>query len=444
MFPAALVAAGLSSFAEAETLTAAPGQPLQALLDGARAGDVVKLAPGEYHGSIRIDRPLQLVGTEGTVLDGDGADNVVTVSAPDVTVRSVTIRGSGRDLQAMNSGIFLQKTAERATIEDNRLVGNLFGVYVHGARGSRVVRNEIEGLRGGRLSEAGNGVSLWNAPNVSIADNTVRYGRDGIFTISSRKDRFVGNRFEQVRFAVHYMYTNDSEVSGNVSIGNHVGYAIMYSNRLVIRDNISDRDRDHGILFNYANYAEIEGNRVTGGPLDTIADRDEERPDDERGMIPDAKREQGLRSGPEKCVFIYNANKNRILGNEFDGCAIGIHFTAASEGNVISGNAFINNRAQVKYAGTRYVDWSDKGRGNYWSDNQAFDLDGDGIGDNPYRPNDLVDKVLWTSPQAKVLTTSPAVQVIRWAQAQFPAILPGGVTDSHPLMTPPKIEETQQ
>ena len=43
------------------------------------------------------------------------------------------------------------------------------------------------------------------------------------------------------------MYTNDSEVSGNVSIGNHVGYAIMYSNRLVIRDNISDRDRDHGL-----------------------------------------------------------------------------------------------------------------------------------------------------------------------------------------------------
>ena len=131
-------------------------------------------------------------------------------------------------------------------------------------------------MRGGRLSEAGNGVSLWNAPDVTIAENTFRYGRDGIFTISSRKDRFIDNRFEQVRFAVHYMYTNDSEVSGNVSVGNHVGYAIMYSNRLVIRDNISDRDRDHGMLFNYANYAEIDGNWVAGGSLDTIASsRDE-------------------------------------------------------------------------------------------------------------------------------------------------------------------------
>ena len=91
-----------------------------------------------------------------------------------------------------------------------------------------MLRNIIEGMQGGRRNEAGNGVSVWNAPDVTIAENSFRYGRDGIFTISSRKDRFINNRFEQVRFAVHYMYTNDSEVSGNVSIGNHVGYAIMY------------------------------------------------------------------------------------------------------------------------------------------------------------------------------------------------------------------------
>ncbi|PSO21484.1 nitrous oxide reductase family maturation protein NosD [Bradyrhizobium sp. MOS003] len=438
MFPAALVAAGLSGFANAETLTAAPGQPLQAVLDSARAGDVVKLAPGEYHGSIQIDRPLELVGTEGAVLDGDGSGNVVTVSAPDVTVRGVTIRGSGRDLQAMNSGIFLQKTAERAKIEDNRLMGNLFGVYVHGARGSRVVRNEIDGLRGGRLSEAGNGVSLWNAPDVTIANNTFRYGRDGIFSISSSKDRFLDNRFEQVRFAVHYMYTNDSEVSGNVSIGNHVGYAIMYSNRLVIRGNSSDRDRDYGMLFNYANYAQINDNRVTGGPLSPIIQRTEDSPDDERGMLPQPKRANALKSGPEKCVFIYNTNHNKFRNNWFERCAIGVHFTAGSEGNEITGNAFVGNANQVKYVGTRHLDWSIGGRGNYWSDNPAFDLNGDGIADTAYRPNDLIDRVLWTAPAAKVLINSPAVQVIRWAQAQFPALLSGGVVDSHPLVSPPQ------
>ncbi|KAB2898932.1 MAG: hypothetical protein F9K31_08840, partial [Dokdonella sp.] len=40
----------------------------------------------------------------------------------------------------------------------------------------------------------------------------------------------------------------------------------------------------------------------------------------------------GLRLGPEKCVFIYNANGNRFRDNWFEGCAIGVHFTAGSEG----------------------------------------------------------------------------------------------------------------
>ena len=300
-----------------------------------------------------------------------------------------------------------------------------------------MLNNIVDGIQGGRRNEAGNGVSVWNAPDVTIAGNSFRYGRDGIFTISSRKDRFLDNRFEQVRFAVHYMYTNDSEVSGNVSVGNHVGYAIMLSNRLIIRNNISDRDRDYGMLFNYANYAEIDGNWVNGGSLDNIANSRDEGPADERGMLPESKPEPGLRSGPGKCVFIYNTNHNKFRNNWFERCGIGVHFTAGSEGNEITGNAFVGNRNQVKYVGTRDLDWSKSGRGNYWSDNPAFDLNGDGIADTAYRPNDLVDQVLWTAPSAKVLINSPAVQVLRWAQAQFPALYPGGVVDTRPLIAPP-------
>lgn len=91
----------------------------------------------------------------------------------------------------------------------------------------------------------------------------------------------------------------------------------------------------------------------------------------------------------------------------------------------------------MKYVGTRALDWSDKRRGNFWSDNPAFDLDNDGIADVAYRPNDLVDRVVWINPAAKLLLNSPAVSTLRWAQAQFPALHPGGVIDSAPLMTPP-------
>jgi len=104
---------------------------------------------------------------------------------------------------------------------------------------------------------------------------------------------------------------------------------------------------------------------------------------------------------------------------------------------VITGNAFIGNKTQVKYVGTRVLDCSADGRGNYWSDNSAFDLDGDGIADTAYRPNDIIDQVVWRAPSARLLLTSPAVTLVRWAQKQFPALLPGGVIDSAPLMKAP-------
>jgi len=84
-------------------------------------------------------------------------------------------------------------------------------------------------------------------------------------------------------------------------------------------------------------------------------------------------------------------------------------------------------------------EWSAAGRGNYWSDNPAFDLNGDGIADTAYRPNDIVDQVVWRYPAAKLLLNSPAVQLVRWAQAEFPNLHPGGVVDSAPLMRPPVV-----
>src|SRR5690606_19764386 len=282
-------------------------------------------------------------------------------------------------------------------VRSNRLLDNLFGVYVHGAAGSIVENNVIVGRRDLRLAEAGNGVSIWNAPGAQVIGNAISHGRDGIFVKTSSNNVFANNSFDRLRFAIHYMYTHDSRIVGNRSQGNHVGWAIMYSDRLEIRDNVSDDDRDHGLMLNSTNRSQVVGNVV--------------------------------RRGHEKCVFVYNANGNLLKDNWFEGCPIGIHFTAGSEGNAMTGNAFIGNRTQVKYVGTRYLDWAHEGRGNYWSDNPAFDLDGDGIADRPYRPNDVMDEILWTLPAAKSLINSPAVQMVRWAQARFPALYPGGVID---------------
>lgn len=437
--------------AAAEIAVPAAAGPLQAVVDAAAPGDVLRLARGEHLGPVVISKALTLQGEPGAVLKGSGLGSVVTLEAPDTVVRGLRIEGSGTDIDTLDAGVFAAPAAERALIEGNSIVGNLYGIQIHGSRDAVARGNFIEGQRQGRTNRSGNGVSVWNAPGARVLGNDISFGRDGIFANTSKKNEFRGNSFSNLRFAIHYMYTNDSVIADNVSTGNIVGYAIMYSDRLKVFDNVSDGDRDNGLLFNYANGSEIRGNVVRGRAQPAARwtsngqrfTANPEMPPAKGAGAPAAKAPKGTRVGPEKCVFIYNANRNRFSDNQFEGCEIGVHFTAGSEGNAMSGNAFLRNRNQVKYVGTRSLDWSSGGRGNYWSDNPAFDLDGDAIADSPYRPNDMMDRVLWKAPAAKVLVNSPAVQVIRWAQSRFPALFPGGVIDSHPLMKPAGIKGTE-
>lgn len=397
---------------EAATVPVSPGiGTLEIAISRAAPGDVLMLSVGTYSGRVTVDKPLSLIGENGSVVEGSGEGSTITVAAPDVTVRGLAVRGSGNALETMDSGIFVNKSGHRALIENNRIEGNLFGVYLWGPKDAIMRGNTVVGLRTGHVNGRGNGVSLWNTPGSIVEGNNFSFGRDGIFTTSSRDNVFRNNSFRDVRIAVHYMYTNDSEISGNLSVGNHVGYALMFSKNLTVRENRSVDDRDHGILLNFANRSVIEGNSVENGKT--------------------------------KCVFIYNSNKNQFRGNQFKGCEIGIHFTAGSERNALTGNAFIGNRTQVKYVGTRNLDWSKDGVGNFWSDNPAFDLDGNGISDAAYRPNDMVDQVVWSHPTAKLLLNSPAIQVLRWAQSRFPALLPGGVVDTTPLMVPPELKVSE-
>ena len=381
-------------------------------LGRAAPGDTLRLRPGTYAESVVLDFPIVLEGGGEATIDGGGRGSVITVTGADVTVRGVTVISSGSSHEEIDSGIKLTKEATAPQITGNRVLGNLYGIDIHGARDALVADNVIEGRQDRHMNRRGNGVYVWNAPGAEVIGNDIRWGRDGIFVNSSKRNSFRDNLFRDLRFAVHYMYANNSEVTGNVSVGNDLGYAVMFSKRVRVLNNVSISDRDHGVMLNYTNNSEIRGNLVRGGA--------------------------------EKCSFLYNSNKNDFSDNWFEGCDIGIHFTAGSERNRMVGNAFVGNRTQVKYVSTRWVEWSEDGRGNYWSDFAAYDVDGNGIADVPYRPNDSMDHVLWTQPAAKLLLGSPAVQLVRWSQSAFPALLPGGVIDSHALMRPTVPEASKK
>ena len=379
---------------------------LQGAIDQADAGDRLLLSAGTYSGPILLSRPVEIIGGPGVIVRGSGKGNVITVKSGGVTLSGLAVTGSGLLLETQDSGIFLSREATGAIVENNLIDNNLIGIYIWGAKQSVVRNNIIRGRQDLRVNERGNGIQIWNAPGALVEGNDIQFGRDGIFVTTSRENIFRDNIIHNLRFAVHYMYTNKSQVINNISRDNEIGYAIMFSTHVDVVDNQSVNDRERGILFNYANRIRVTGNRVTGGA--------------------------------EKCIFIYNSNKNIFHDNLLSDCQIGVQFTAGSEQNEITGNGFVNNRIQVKYVGTRWLEWSRDGRGNYWSDNSAFDLDGNGIADSAYRPNDLTDQILWRYPSAKLLINSPAVKLLKWAQSAFPALHPGGVIDSAPLMEMPK------
>jgi nitrous oxidase accessory protein len=374
---------------------------LEAVLQSAVDGDTLILQAGVYTAPVTITKSVRLIGVAGSVLDAGGQGRVVTVDAPDVVIRGVTVRGSGARLDLEDAGIFITERGDRTLVEGNHLESNLIGVYLKGPEDVVARDNVIIGSQNPRVSERGNGLHLWNTPGSVIEGNTVQYGRDGIFVMASKDNVFRNNSFTEMRYAIHYMYTHDSEIIGNKSARNNSAFAVMYSERLQVSANVSEGDRERGLFLNATNYSEFHNNVVQGSP--------------------------------EKCVFIYNSNMNAFNDNYFSGCDIGIHFTG-SAGDVFSGNSFVANRTQVKYVGTRHIELSVNGRGNYWSDNPSFDLNNDGIADQPYRPNDMVDQLLWKHPLAKLLINTPAMELLRWAQSEFPAVYPGGVVDSAPLM----------
>ena len=98
----------------------------------------------------------------------------------------------------------------------------------------------------------------------------------------------------------------------------------------------------------------------------------------------------------------------------------GIHFFDASN-NVIFNNNFIDNRAQVGIEDSSNM-WDNGKIGNYWSDYDGTDANGDGIGDTPYevdskntdhypliKPSNISVYLLKTTPP-KIALLSPVNQ----------------------------------
>jgi len=395
----------------AEELFVSKNADLQQIIGLAIEGDVLKLEDGIYTGNIQITKPITLKGTHNAQIIGLKKGHTIKIDADNVIIEGITVKASGLDLSTLDSGIFINQNINNVKILNNHIEDNLIGVNLWGSTNSLVEGNRIIGQKFHRVNDRGNGVQVWNSPGSVVTRNHISYGRDGVFTNTSKNNEFTYNHFDNLRYSIHYMYTTNSVVSHNYSKENKIGYALMFSSGLKVFNNISINDTERGIFSNFMNDSQLTDNVVIG-PC-------------------------------KKALMIYNSNYNDMQNNHFELCDIGVHYTAGSQDNSFKNNSFIENHTQVKYVGTKVLEWSKGGVGNYWSDHAAFDLNTDGIADAVYRPNSISDQILWKNSNTKVLLNSPAIQLLKWSQSHFPALLPGGAKDSFPLLKPTKLVNYQ-
>jgi nitrous oxidase accessory protein len=397
----------------AEIRVVSPSDNLQQVLDGSIDGDILKLTAGRYVGNFVVNHQLTVSGADGAILDGDGQGNVLLLKNSNITIENFSIINWGNDLTEENAGIYSATKAENITIENNKLTGDGFGIWLHKINHAKVAHNSVKGNLSIRSADRGNGIQISSIENAHIFNNETSEVRDGIYVIASKNNLIEGNIMHDLRYGIHYMYSYDNSVINNTAYNTRAGYALMSSRRLTIKDNKTTNSEDYGFLLNFITESTFEGNYIKDvwtKPENKVLGRD------------------------GKGLFVYNSGYNTIKNNYIDTAEIGIHLTAGSENIKIYSNSFINNPTQVKYVSNKQQEWSFEGKGNYWSNYLGWDMNGDNIGDVIFEPNDGIDQLIWQYPEMKMIMDSPVVLILRWIQKEFPVLRPPGVKDSFPLM----------
>jgi nitrous oxidase accessory protein len=397
---------GIASTLNAKVLTVGPGAyhlTLQSAVAAAQAGDIIQVFAGTYEGQIVLDRPLHLEGLGKPLLRGPGRGSVLTVLADQCTIRGFVIEHSGKDLQAEDSGILLKSKGN--VVANNELRDVLYGIYLYHSTGNALRGNVIQGRKELQTGERGAGLHLWNSADNLIEDNVIEQARDGMYIQSSPRNTIRRNRVSHLRYGLHFMSSDDNRFEENIFSHNIAGAAIMYSKGIEFRRNAFVHNRgfsSFGILFQDCDQCLSEDNLVA---------------DNATGLFAEALRNSVFRN-------------NVIAEND-----VALQIYGSSSNLSFSGNRFVENLSPLQVVG-RHANarWEINGQGNFWSDYDGYDLDGDNVGDRPHRIQNVFEYLEGNYPRLRIYLTSPAAQALAAAERAFPVIQSSSEADSRPIM----------
>ena len=376
---------------------------LAAAIAAAAPHDTLHVAPGVYREpTVVVDRPLTIIGEGGAVLDGEGERALMVIRADSVTIRGLHFRDTGRSFSDDRAALTVDK-ARFCRIEDNRFDDTFFGIYLANAGDCVVAGNQLT-TSAERETLAGNGIHLWYSARIQIRDNRIRGHRDGIY-FEFVEDAEVNHNdsAQNLRYGLHFMFSDDCTYRGNRFADNGAGVAVMYSSGVVMEDNDFDRNRGttaFGLLLKDITDSRIAHNRFR-----------------------------------QNSVGIHAEGSNRldVRSNDFVRNGWAVQLMANSNDSAFEGNNFIGNSFDVATNSRRTYS---RFEGNYWDRYEGWDLDRDGVGDVPFRPVRLFALVVQQNRPILILHRSLLVSLLDLAERVFPVLTPENLVDERPALAP--------
>jgi nitrous oxidase accessory protein len=292
-------------------------------------------------------------------------------------------------------------------IEENELRDVLFGIYLFHSNHNTIGNNSIHGRPQLGSGERGAGIHIWYSADNIIEQNTIAQMSEGMYLQNVDRSVIRGNRVFDLRYGLHYMYSNNNVFVDNTFENNVAGAAITYSHHIQFRRNAFLHNRgfsSFGILFQDRDNCLAELNLIDDNVV---------------GIFMEALRDSRFK-------------RNVVAANDTS-----IEAFASAEHNEFTRNNFIANLSPIRVIGkSSNTRWDRDGVGSYWSEYNGYDVNGDGIGDVPFRIQKLFEYMEGNQPHLRIYLSSPAAQALAAAEHAFPIIEGSHELDHYPLMKP--------
>ena len=291
--------------------------------------------------------------------------------------------------------------SHHVTIIDNLVYDNFFGIYIQYCKNCIIKNNKIIAF-GKEEQEIGNGIHCWKSDSLQIIGNYVSGNRDGIYF------EFVTNSViwrnisaNNIRYGLHFMFSNEDAYFSNIFENNGAGVAVMYTKNVVMMNNtFKDNwgDAAYGLLLKDISDATIFNNRFINNT---------------------------------SAIFMDGGNRIIVEKNTFKANGWGLKIQASCMDNVIENNNFLGNTFDVSTNSTLV---QNKFISNYWDKYEGYDLNKDGLGDVPYRPLSLFSVIVESNPPAMLLFRSFMVTLLDKSEKILPSLTPENFIDNTPLI----------